>query len=351
MLNVFMTEYSIYIASLYILTLFAVLFAWLGNLKVGNCMAVVVASISFLVAALRPSYFPDVDTYELMFDFAASGEFSNAAYWIAHGEPGFKILSYLISASGLDYSGFLVTMASLSCILLFYISRISGVPFAYLWFCYFSFYFITRDLGVIRLSIASHLIVIFFIHKAFIWRILAIIIASTTFQYTAFIAVFAKLMSRIKIDWFSISLLFLISFALSKYFNFENLQFLIPEQQVTAYEGTNSFESGGQSVVLPITRNLFFAFSIYFLLKNQLREKHIRIWVWAVFFSASFYILASDMLLLAQRFSAYFGAVLPLALAFIMHRQSIKNVNFFVVVFISALNFVSVFYFNDFVWR
>ncbi len=347
-----MTEYSLYIFSLYIATFFAALFTRLGYLKVGNRVALIIAAIAFIVAAFRPSYFPDVDTYELMFNSAASGDFSNAAYWLAHGEPGFKILSYLISASGLGYPGFLLVMACLSYILLFCISRISGVPFAYLWFCYFSLFFITRDLGVIRLSIASHLIVIFFIHNALIWRAVAIIIASLSFQYMALIVLLAKIMSRVKIDWFSVSLLFLLSFIVSNYFNFENLQFLIPEKQSIAYEGTNQFEPIGQSIIFPLTRNLLFAFIVYFFLKNQFKDKHIRVWVWAMLLSASFYVVASDMLLLAQRLSAYFGAILPLALAFIMHRRpSSGNVNFFVIVSISVLNFVSVFYFNDFVWR
>ena len=346
-----MTDYSLYIAAIYVFTFFVVLFTRFRSLKVGNRVALAMASISFLVAALRPSYFPDVDTYELMFEFAASGEFSNATYWIAHGEPGFKILSYLIYISGLDYTGFLVAMASISFLSLLYISRISGVPFAYLWFCYFSFYFITRDLGAIRLSIASHLIVIFFIHKAFIWRIVAIIVASLSFQYTAFIVVLAKLMSRIKINLFSISLLFLVSYICSFYFNLENFKFFIPEKQMISYEGTMQFEASGWRMIFPLTRNLFFASIIYFLLKNETRSEYFRIWIWAAFFSSSFYIMFSDMLIVQQRLSAYFGAVVPLALAFIMHRRSITNGNFFIVVCLCVLNFVSLFYFNDFVWR
>ena len=209
--NFFISDYSLYIASLYLFTVGAALYSRFLNVNIGDRLAITIASVTFVVAAFRPSYFPDVGTYEVMYDVAAVGEFSNALYWAQHGEPGFKVLSYLISLSGFGFSGFLLMMSCMSGLLLFLISRISGVPFSYLWFTYFSFYFITRDLGVMRLSIASHLIVIFLVHNAFIWRVAAIIIASVSFQYTAFIVVFVKLISRFKVDFFSVSLLFLIS--------------------------------------------------------------------------------------------------------------------------------------------
>ena len=94
--------------------------------------------VAFIVAAYRPEYFPDVDTYEIMYEFAATGDFNEPAYWISHGEPGFKVLAYLISLAGLDYSSFLLMMSCISGLLLLLISRISSVPFSYLWFTYFS---------------------------------------------------------------------------------------------------------------------------------------------------------------------------------------------------------------------
>jgi hypothetical protein len=341
--------FSLYILALYFFALCAVFVSRFLNIRIGNVLAVLGALTAFGVAAFRPEYFPDVDTYEVMYEFAASGEFSNPVYWIAHGEPGFKVLSYLISLAGLSYSSFLVTMATISFLLLFSISRISGVPFSYLWFAYFSFYFITRDLGVIRLAIASHLIVIFFLQRAVIWQALTLITASLSFQYFAPVAVLAKPFSRIKIDWFSISLLFLISFISTSFISFENFKFMMPEVQVKHYEGTYAFQGGGASILIPVARNLFFAFFLYYFYKNKLRFREYRLWIWAAFLSASFYIMASDILIIAQRFSAYFGTVVPLAIAFLMVRRSTRNDNFFLVVTICLLNFVSLFYFNEWV--
>ena len=346
-----MSDYSLYIAALYFFTLCTAFFARFINFKIGNNLAVGVALTAFGVAAFRPSHFPDIETYELMYEFAASGEFSNPLYWFSHGEPGFKLLSYLMVLSGFNYSGFLVTMAAMSFLLLFYISRISSVPFAYLWFTYFSFYYITRDLGVIRMSIASHLIVIFFLQRAVIWQAVTLITASLTFQYFALVAVLAKPLSRVKINWFSISLLFLISFLSANIVNFENLEFMIPEKQLTNYEGSDRLEAGGLSILTPVVRNLFFAFFLYFLFKSKKRFQHYRLWLWSAFLSATFYIMASGILIVAQRFSAYFGAVVPLAMAYLMQRRSIRNHNFFLVVLVSLLNFISLFYFYDYVWR
>ena len=173
-----MSNFGIYMLTLYFFTLCTVFVSRFVNIKIGNVLAVAAALTSFGMAAFRPEHFPDVDTYELMFEFATSGEFNNPVYWFGHGEPGFKILSYSMFLGGFSYSGFLVIMAAISCLLLFYISRISGVPIAYFWFTYFSFYFITRDLGVIRLAIASHLIVIFFLQRAVIWQAVTLITAS-----------------------------------------------------------------------------------------------------------------------------------------------------------------------------
>ena len=304
--------------------------------------------VAFIVAAYRPEYFPDVDTYEIMYEFAATGDFNEPAYWISHGEPGFKVLAYLISLAGLDYSSFLLMMSCISGLLLLLISRISSVPFSYLWFTYFSFYFITRDLGVLRLAIASHLVVIFFLQRKFIWQAVTITISSLMFQYLSILAVFAKPLSRFKINWVSISLLFIMSFAMSGFIRFEYLEFLLPNSN---YEGSEAVKAAGSSIIVPIARNGFFALLIYFLMKNEIRFQHYRLWIWSAILSVSLYIMASGILIAAQRLSAYFGAVIPLALAYLMYRQSIRRDNFLLIVFFCLLNFASLVYFNSWIWR
>lgn len=346
-----MSDFSLYILTLYFLTLCTVFVTKFVNIKTGNVLAAAIALTSFGVAAFRPEHFPDVVSYKTMYKFAASGGYGDPIYWSRHGEPGFKIFSYSLSLLGVSYSGFLVVMSAISGLLLFYISRISGTPFAYLWFAYFSFHFITRDLGVIRMAIASHLIVIFFLQRAFIWQIVTLTISSLTFQYFSFVVVLAKLFSRVKIDWLSISLLFLVSYLFTSFVSFENLKFLLPKDYAMRHATNDGMKPGSLSILFPTARNLFFASFIYLLMRNEARFQYYKVWIWSALFSASFYIMFSGILLVAQRFSGYFGAVIPLAMAFLLQRESIKNGNFFLIILVSVLNFVSLFYFYDYVWR
>ena len=348
-----MSEYSLIILTLYFFTLCNVFIAKFVDVKIGNILAVGAALTASGVAAFRPEHFPDMDTYELLFEIAALGDFNNLAYWFSHGEPGFKILQYLISLSGLGFFGFLFIMATISIFLLLYISRLSSVPFAYLWFTYFSFAFLLRDLGVIRLGIASHLIIIFYLHRSIIWQSVAIITATLAFQYFAFVAMLAKPISRFNINWRSLSLLFLIALLGARYLSFENLQFLLAQEGQDylneARQGntvnTAYYSAGTQEIILPIVRNLFFAFFLYFLLRNESKLQHVRLLILAAFLSGTVYIMASDILIVAQRFSAYFASVVPLGMAYIMQRRSIRNDNFFLTVLFSLLNFASLFYF------
>ena len=202
-------------------------------------------------------------------------------------------------------------MAILSYLLLMYVSRLSKIPFVYMWFTYFSFFYITRDLGVIRLSIASHLIVIFFMQRKIIWQSLSLLTATLSFQYFALIALIAKPFSRIKIEWLSISLLFIFSIILSYFINFDSISFLLPQERVNDWQGALVMH---QAVIQLLHLFLEIRFcSIYiFIFKNKTNIRIYRLWRHFL----SVHIMASGILVVAQRFSAYFGAVVPLALAF-----------------------------------
>lgn len=142
-----MSIYSASILFLYLLTISSVFFTRFLNLKIGNFLAFIVSFISFLAAAVRPMDFPDLDTYEIMYEFAATGNFNDPSYWAAHGEPGFKIFCYLLSLLGINFSGFLIIISLISFFLLIYIARLGKVPFSYLWFAYFSFFFHNKRYG------------------------------------------------------------------------------------------------------------------------------------------------------------------------------------------------------------
>jgi hypothetical protein len=320
------------------------------NIIIANFFAKIISLATFIFAAFRPKNFPDLDTYEIIFNEALVGDFNNEIYWLTHGEPGFKILIYLLHICGIDFVGFLLVMSLLSYALLIYISKISKIPFAYIWYSYFSFFFITRDLGIIRLSIASHLIVLMFLQRKYIWKILTLIFASLTFQYFTIIAIIAPFLSKIKLNITFISIILIASYVLSNYINFESLTFLIPEKQMVSYDGTDQVSLGSNSSISAIIRNLIFAFFIFFLFKNESKNSFYNSWIWSAILSVSVYILTSNILIISQRLSAYFGAIIAIAFSHKMIKDNSTNMIFILILFFCLFNFISVFYYNNFVW-
>lgn len=342
-----MSTFALGLLLLYFISLLSLLLTRFSNVKLGNFVAIITSFIAFIIASLRPSEFPDVDTYELIFSFSGSGDFSNELYWLYHSEPGFKIISYVLHSMGANYSMFLFFIAFLSYFLLLKISKISKIPFSYLWFTYFSVYFITRDLGIIRLSIASHLIVIMFLQKKLLSQISTVIFSSLTFQYFSFFALAAPLLSKYKLSIFRFLFLILISIFLSSFISFGNILNLIPEKQAISYEGIEM----AKPTVIPIIRNFLFAVFIFFLFQKKLNNPKFNSWVWAVFLSVVLYILTFNILIVSQRIGAYFGAIIPLALAYKLNKSESSGSIFFIISFVCVLNFISVIYFNDFVWK
>lgn len=316
-------------------------------MRLGNFIAILTSLVAFIAAGLRPAEFPDVDTYEIIYNLSSIGDFNNTLYWLSHGEPFFKILAYIFNYLGSNFKVFLLFMALLSYYLLLKISKLSKIPFSYIWFLYFSFFFITRDLGVIRLSIASHLIVIMLLQRKFISQILVVAFSSLTFQYFSFLALAAPLLSRFKLTVFRVSFLIVTSIFLSSLLSLDIILNYIPEKQAISYYGIEMAEP----TLTPIIRNLLFAGFIFFLFKKQLKNPKFNSWVWAAFLSVILYILTFNILIISQRMGAYFGAIIPIALAYKLSRAESSGSMFFIISFISVLNFITVFYYNDFVWR
>jgi len=235
----------------------------------------------------------------------------------------------------------------LSYYLLLRISKLSEIPFSYLWFTYFSFFFITRDLGVIRLSIASHLIVLMLLKRKFLSKIVIVVFASLTWQYLSFIALLAPLLSKYKLNVFRILILLAIAAFLSSLLTFSGILSFLPEKQSINYDGLVMSEP----TMTPVIRNLLFAGFVFFLFKKELNNLIVNSWVWSVVLSVILYVLTFNILILSQRTGAYFGAIIPIALAYKLNRNISSDSIFFVVSFICVLNFISLFYYNDFVWK
>jgi hypothetical protein len=314
-------------------------------------MAYAVSLFAFIVASLRPDHFPDVDTYELMFEFASIGNFEDSLYWLSHGEPGFKIFSFIFSKITLDYRFYLLTLALSSYMLLIIASRIAGVKFVYVWFFYLSTFFITRDLGVIRLSIASHLIVIALSQKRILSSISTLALSSLSFQYYSIISILPIYISKFKINYIWIFLFIMVCFALTPYINLEIMSIFALEKQLDNYNLSESSGTGLQSVIIPTVRNLLFAIIVFLLYRGTKIERVQKIWMISLFLSILSYVFFHNFLILAQRFSAYFGAILPFALAWICDKQNHRNnLKFNLTTIFFVINFISLFYYNDFVW-
>ncbi len=348
-----MSDFSQYLLLLYLATLAFVILTRFLSVPLGNFLALTASFIVFLMAAFRPSYFPDFGTYELMFNHASFGDFGNPEYWQSHGEPGFKILSYILKLGGAGYNGFLVFMALLSYALLIIISKISKVSFSYLWFAYFSFFFVTRDLGVLRVGIASHLVVLAFLQRKLLWQLIILAFASFSFQYYAMVAIAAPILSRFKPN--ILILIFLMVFTgvigNSGYMNMNLVANFFSDPLVNAYYETGYNENRGVSTIIPIVRNLFFALLLYWLMRKEIKLQKFRIWIWSAFLTVLTYLIFNDILIAAQRFSAYFGAIFPLAFAYLLNKPDLSSLNFCLIFFSVVFNFFILFYYNAWVWR
>lgn len=335
---------------LYLLSMLSVLLVRISALKIGNSVAVISSIFAFILAALRPINYPDYAGYVNIFDNASSGDFANSLYWASHSEPGFKIISYVVSFFGFDYLGLMILMSALSLVLLMVTARIANVRFAFLWFTYFSIYFITRDLALIRLAISSHLIVISIIKTRLYGKLIYTVLASFIFQYFSFIATFATIFIKTKLNIKIFIILLFIALIFAYFINFENISTLVPEKQLQNYAGTEHVLPGYVQVIRPFIRNLFYAIILYWFMRNQLDNKIIRSIVWLSFLSSLSYIAFSGILLIAYRFSAYFAVVFPLGFALVLNQSNISNLKFIFIYILMIFSFITNFYINNYLW-
>lgn len=342
-----MSFFAIQVLVAYIISILAVCLSRFHDLKVGKFFAHLSAFLAFITVANRPESFPDVDSYENMFKVASTGNFSDRYYWLAHGEPGFKIVSYLLYKVGFGFRGFLGVMSSLSYYLLIRIAKVGALSFSFLWFVYFSFFLLTRDAGVIRLAISAHLIILFVLSTKWARKSQLLFISFSTFQYFSVVIALNEFAKKFRPNIMSFLILILFAFSVSIFLNFSSLAMFFPEKQSDLYDGSYHLSSGVSPI--PIIRNGIYFLVVYYLYYSQkIRQSAL---IWSSFLSVFMYILFSGVLVVAQRFSAYFGAVLVLSLALKMSENRLSIGNFLFISIFSVMNFISVFVFNDFVWR
>lgn len=343
-----MSNFSLYVITVYFISLASVLLSRFGSASFGRVLAYFSATTAFLLAAFRPDYFPDVDSYETIFEQASSGEFDDPLYWLAHGEPGFKIGIFVLSIFGGTYQVLLSLMAVASLLLLIAISRIAKVNFPYLLFSYLSLTFVTRDLGVVRLSIACHLIVLASLQVRSVSRFLTTVFASLSFQYFVIVTLIAYPLTRASPTLVKALIIFLISLVLGYFIDFSKIVFLLPDK-FESYDGTELVAGG--SILPPLIRNFILVGVLFILVKDDINLQKVRIWIWFGILSISCYLVAVNILIVAQRFSAYFAAVIPLGFAYALSQKKIATKKFVLVLFVLFINFVSVVFYNDFLWK
>lgn len=305
-------------------SLFLSLAVSLFKVNFGNGCAYAIAFISFMFAGFRPDSFPDYNEYIQIIKSAKTGNFMDPFYWASHGEPGFKILIYSLSYID-DANVFIfVAISMLTYFSLVLLTRTLSLNFAVVWFFYLSFFFITRDLGQVRLSIASTLVVYAITHESFKRSMLIGVLSSICFQYLSVVAIVViKALKHIKFDHKIAAILFAFSVILGFIINFDIISSNINFKLVDNYYGTVYVESDESSALLPIIRNAALFFIIYIFLRKNITLKLANVYVWSSFMCLLSYISFAQIPIVSQRISAYFIAVTPFAYAlFLMHRSN-----------------------------
>lgn len=341
-----LSNFLLIIVVLYFLSLISIIFARCNLSKLSNLLGFTSAIFSFLIAASRPDYFPDYQSYNLIFN-QSSKIIEENSFWVIHSEPGFKIINFLVSFFGLNFEFLLLFISFLSLVLLLVTAHLGKVKFVYLWFAYFSLYFITRDLGVIRLSIASHLIVISILQSTFLKKLFILFISCFTFQYFSFITLLANFFKNKKPTIELLLLFLMISFLFAFLIKMENIHFLVPKMQ-SAYINDIQGSVAYDRVILPLFRNFVLGIIIYFLMTNEQKSSYNLV-IWMIILSIFSYIAFSGVLVLANRFSAYFGAVYPLAFSIILNNITLSKIKFLILIILLTFNFISVIFYNSWV--
>ena len=342
-----MSDFGFLILILYFFTCCGIFVTKFLNSRIGLFLSIIFSSLSFFMVSVRPDSFPDVLSYNQMFIHASSGNFENPFYWAAHGEPGFKVLSFLLSELGFDFSDFKIFLAVLSFLLLLLISYLSNVNFSYIWFSYFSLFFITRDLGVVRLGLSSHFIVLFFLIGSRFYKSISILVSTTFFQYFSFLVIFLSFFKRYHLTYKLFFILLFLSFFFSKFVNPDIVSIYFPSLLETYSDTYHVKETAS---LFPIIRTLIFALVVFFFLRNMDLDFRIKLLIISAFFSFFSYVVFYDVLILSQRFSAYFGSVLTVLLSYILSHKTKFSYNFYIIFCLCFLNFATVFIFNSFVW-
>lgn len=314
-----MSQVQLLLGALWIFSFAASLGASFFKLKSANRTSYALAFAAFVFAGLRPDSFPDYYEYIQIISSAQSGNFSDPMYWAVHGEPGFKILIYILSSISDSYQFIFFSISMLTYVFIVMLTRELSLKFAVVWFFYLSFFFITRDLGQIRLSLASILIAYAMTRDSFTKAIIFGGVSSLLFQYlSVFVVFFIFIFKAFKFNNKTAVLIIFTTIILSYYVNFDIISNVFNSKLIENYEGTSYVSLDDAGNMLPMLRNAIVFIIIFWYLKDFSAIKTFNVYIWASFFSFVSYIIFMDIPILSQRMAAYFGSIIPFAFANVM---------------------------------
>lgn len=344
-----MSYYSLFIFSLYLLTcLIAYFNKFVNNKFFLDFLSFTVAFVAFLFAAFRPYYFPDVDSYEVIFEFSKNVDIFSPVFFASHGEPGFKLLNFWFARLGFSYDDFLLFISLFSLFLLVLISYLSKINFSYIWFVYFSFFFIVKDFGVIRVALASHFIILFLLTNVRYIKFFILLITVLFFQYASIIILFLYYFQHRKINFYYVVLFLFIFFLFFYNLNFSDFELFIPEHIFVNYSNSKSIQPGGILVLIPFLRNTIIFIVCYLCFQKFKSYEHRSKFLWCLLLSLFLYLPSFTSIVLGQRLSAYFFCVITIVISYLIKHENKSNFN--ILFSICIFSFLTYFYFNSWIY-
>ena len=239
------------------------------------------------------------------FDFVSYGSFYSDMDGIADvfngsidAEAGYLFLTYTFKSMGLNYPTFILFFALFSLgLLFFYLYKNVDYPSLFLMYYFARFYF-ARDMGQIRGSIAS-IILLFaipYIQKQNFWKFLLIVTIAALFHVTAFIFVLGYLFVTVfkKMTIKQSLLLLATSFVIGLVANMPQLYlWLIPGRYNAYFTGANY--TSGDWVMNPV---LWMQLMVYFgaLIFTRIAEDEKYTVYLQLYFLSSFILIAAGNL-------------------------------------------------------
>lgn len=320
-----MLEKEIISPALYLVWVFSIgvaLIYSIGKYPALDMVSKVLAVFAFGLAAFRSDEFPDYREYLEIYRITSEAGFLDVLKLNLHGEVGFKIVILLLDRLFDNPISIFLFSAIASFLLLILVARRLDLSFSQVWVGYFSFFFITKDLGQIRYSVASLLVIYAYTLSGVAGKTLVAIISSLFFQYFSFFPILVlKILDGIKFEWSMIFLLIFVAIVGSFFIGFDLLSLIAPEKIVDNYYGTDYVSGSMDGAFQAIFRSFLIWIFVYYSIQGRKFSAIERDLVLAIPVSIFFYILFWQVPIVSQRIGGFFASVIPFVMAIVVRRS------------------------------